>query len=158
MRLVWLCITCLPLLAACAQNSPQQYKVMNAYHSANAVEYRSTHEDVLQRAAFEFLQNMTQAQAVSFLQNDGFLCENTHCSYETAHKINSFETIFGITPYENKLFGKRHAYIHSYKIDVSSPHIRTPSDLAVEVKLQDGFVPWHRRPRPSDYRMPNDPS
>ena len=99
---------------------------------------------------------MSQTAALTFLEADGFNCADSFCQYTSEDKLSAAEVAFGVSFPRNKVFGERKASKSFYQIKLNSDAIDRPEDILADARIESGWVPWYRSPRPSDYEVTHD--
>ncbi len=139
------------LLMACTE---PEHRIVRAYNTNP--DTAVSQDERLQLAAFEKLKGMTRDAALTFLESDGFTCVDSTCLFSSENKLSAAEAAFGISFPRNKVFGERQASKSFYQIKLNSDVIDGTGDITADARFESGRVPWHRRPRPSDYEVTHD--
>jgi hypothetical protein len=110
----------------------------------------------LQHVAFKFLNGKTKAEAEAFLHGEKFrcfenVCERVILDKETPHDINNSSD-----PNKGQVFGLRHTARATFSIELLADVIKMPEDLRANFRYEIGKVPWHRRPKDSDFTVRYD--
>lgn len=102
----------------------------------------------LRQIAFDFLKGKTRSEAQEFLEQERYRCVQNLCKRVIIDKETAAQA--GTT------FGKRRTTRASFSVELLSDVIRTPQDLTANFLLEEGMVPWHRRPKDSDLTVIHD--
>ncbi|MBT3140911.1 hypothetical protein DS909_16620 [Phaeobacter gallaeciensis] len=110
----------------------------------------------LQHVAFKFLNGKTKAEAEAFLHSEKFrcfenVCERVILDKETSHDINNSSD-----PNKGQVFGLRHTARATFSVELLADVIKMPQDLRANFLYEIGKVPWHRRPKDSDFTVRYD--
>lgn len=102
-------------------------------------------DDELRQIAFGFLQGKTRAEAHDFLVAERFRCLEGVCERVIVDKETGAEA--------GKTFGMRRTTRATFAITLLSDVIRAPQDITANFRYETGAVPWHRRPKDSDFTV-----
>ncbi|WP_164657809.1 hypothetical protein [Tropicibacter sp. Alg240-R139] len=102
----------------------------------------------LSQIAFGFLQGKTRDEAYAFLVGERFRCLEEICERVIVDKETATEA--------GKTFGMRRTTRATFAITLLADTIRSPQDLQANFRYETGEVPWHRRPKDSDFTVLHD--
>lgn len=140
------------VLAACAQ---PQYRIVRdgTFSSKAAAGENDAH---LQKTAFQKLRGLSFAEAIHFLKEDGFNCAAETCVYVNDYKRSTAEIWFGTIPPGERVLDERYASKITYQVKILNDPVQNLEDIGADFRWEQGDVPWHRPPRPSDFEVIND--
>ncbi|MBO9450315.1 hypothetical protein J7426_08625 [Tropicibacter sp. R16_0] len=99
----------------------------------------------LRQIAFGFLQGKTKSEAHDFLVAERFRCLEGVCERVIVDKESSNEA--------GSVFSKRRTTRATFAITLLADVIRSPRDIQANFRYETGEVPWHRRPKDSDFTV-----
>lgn len=124
-----------------------QSQLLNEFN-AQRLEQTLGFDAELRQIAFDFLRGMTREEAQEFLEQERYRCVQNLCKRVIIDKETAAQA--------GRTFGLRRTTRATFSIALLADVIRTPQDLTANFLLEEGKVPWHRRPKDSDFTVRYD--
>ena len=89
----------------------------------------------LRNAAFKFLKGKSQEEAIQFISDDGFMCNEVDCILKITSKNQVFGRLLGIA--KSVEHSKSKTYVITYKIKIPSKTVEKPTDIYTNISLME---------------------
>jgi hypothetical protein len=97
---------------------------------SQGVDYESS-DDRLRAAAFLVVKDMSRAEAVAALVDDGFTCAEAVCTTEVTERETWAALTFGV-----RAPGRKRVFSYTYRVAVVGAEVRSMADLTASVGVQ----------------------